>query len=90
MITAAGRCLYQAGFVERGKMSEDKAPKESIKPKDLEQAIMDPNISKNEREWWAAEEIERLRDAIDAGIFWLKENADDKALIVLLQARDKE
>ena len=32
---------------------------------------MDPNVPKNEREWWAANEIERLRAALteirDAG-----------------------
>jgi len=27
---------------------------------ELERQIMDPNIPKNEREWWAADEIERL------------------------------
>jgi hypothetical protein len=27
---------------------------------ELERQIKDPNISKNEREWWAAAEIERL------------------------------
>ena len=31
----------------------------------LEQQIMDPNFPKNEREWWAADEIERLRAALD-------------------------
>jgi hypothetical protein len=30
----------------------------------LEQQIMDPNVPKNEREWWAAREIERLRAAL--------------------------
>ena len=28
---------------------------------ELERQIMDPNIPKNEREWWAANEIERLQ-----------------------------
>lgn len=30
----------------------------------LEQQIMNPNFPKNEREWWAADEIERLRAAL--------------------------
>jgi hypothetical protein len=31
----------------------------------LEEQIMNPCIAKNEREWWAAAEIERLRAALD-------------------------
>ena len=30
----------------------------------LEEQIMNPCIAKNEREWWAAAEIERLRAAL--------------------------
>ena len=32
----------------------------------LESQIMDPNFPKNEREWWASEEIARLRAEVDA------------------------
>lgn len=32
----------------------------------LEQEIMDPSIAKNDREWWARTEIERLR--VDVGL----------------------
>lgn len=32
----------------------------------LESQIMDPNFPKNEREWWAAEEITRLRAEVEA------------------------
>jgi hypothetical protein len=32
----------------------------------LEEQIMNPCIAKNEREWWAAAEIERLRAALTA------------------------
>ena len=31
----------------------------------LEEEIMNPCISKNEREWWAAAEIERLRTELE-------------------------
>jgi hypothetical protein len=31
----------------------------------LEEQIMNPCIAKNEREWWAAAEIERLRAALE-------------------------
>lgn len=44
-------------------MSEDKA-KQATDPIDLERQIMDSNIPKNEREWWAAREIEKLRAAV--------------------------
>jgi hypothetical protein len=33
-------------------------------PKELERQIMDPNVPKNEREWWAAREIEKLQDLL--------------------------
>jgi hypothetical protein len=36
-------------------------PCKATDPQELERQIMDPNIPKNEREWWAAREIERLR-----------------------------
>ena len=32
----------------------------------LESQIMDPNFPKNEREWWAAAEITRLRAGVEA------------------------
>ena len=32
----------------------------------LESQIMDPNFPKNEREWWASEEITRLRAEVEA------------------------
>ena len=32
----------------------------------LEQQIIDPSFPKNEREWWASEEITRLRAEVDA------------------------
>lgn len=35
-------------------------------PRTLEQQIMDNTVPKNEREWWAAREIERLRAEVDA------------------------
>lgn len=31
----------------------------------LERQIMDSNVPKNEREWWARNEIERLREALN-------------------------
>ena len=33
---------------------------------DLERRIMDPNIPKNEGEWWASREVERLRELVDS------------------------
>lgn len=33
---------------------------------ELERQIMDSNVPKNEREWWAAREIERLRAALQS------------------------
>ena len=32
----------------------------------LEQQIIDPSFPKNEREWWASEEITRLRAEVEA------------------------
>jgi hypothetical protein len=32
----------------------------------LEQQIIDPSFPKNEREWWASEEIARLRAEVEA------------------------
>lgn len=44
---------------------------------ELERQIMDPNVPKNEREWWAAREIERLRTPASGGagepVAWLYE-----------------
>jgi len=33
---------------------------------ELERQIMDPNVPKNEREWWAAAEVERLQGLLTA------------------------
>lgn len=41
-------------------MSKD-TPAKASDPFDLEQQIMDANVAKNEREWWAYQEIGRLR-----------------------------
>jgi hypothetical protein len=40
---------------------------------ELERQIMDPNIPKNEREWWAAAEIERLREVCKDKTILLKD-----------------
>lgn len=37
---------------------------ESTPSAELERKIMNSNVPKNEREWWAAREIERLREAL--------------------------
>ena len=37
------------------------AAAQSTPPEELERQIMSSNVGKNEREWWAAAEIERLR-----------------------------
>jgi hypothetical protein len=46
-------------------MSDIWKAKQATPSSSLEQQIMDPNVPKNEREWWAAEEIERLRAALE-------------------------
>lgn len=38
---------------------------EATDPAELRRQIMDSRIPKNEREWWAAREIERLTGALD-------------------------
>ena len=45
---------------------------------ELERQIMDPNIPKNEREWWAAAEIERLRALLlrHQVAAWCEEDSD--------------
>ena len=30
-------------------------------PEDLREQILSPNVAKNEREWWASKEIQRLQ-----------------------------
>jgi hypothetical protein len=37
---------------------------------ELERQIMDPNVPKNELEWWAAAEIERLQEALEGIDQW--------------------
>jgi Lar family restriction alleviation protein len=44
-------------------MTDDRACA-ATPPAELERQIMDSNIPKNEREWWAAREIERLRSTL--------------------------
>lgn len=44
----------------------DDAACEATPASELERQIMSPSVPKNEREWWAAREIERLRDAVEA------------------------
>lgn len=55
---------------------------------DLEKQIMDPFIPKNEREHWAADEIERLRAAAEFAMSqpWLG-NATNRQLIDEIRAR---
>lgn len=38
---------------------------EATLPFMLEQQIMDPNVPKNEREWWASSEISKLRSDVE-------------------------
>lgn len=45
----------------RTRTMSDNVAKNATPRTELEKQIMDPNIPKNEREWWAADEIERLR-----------------------------
>lgn len=40
--------------------------KQATPKTELERQIMDPNVPKNEREWWAAAEIERLESCLHA------------------------
>jgi hypothetical protein len=37
----------------------------------LEQQIMDAGIAKNDAEWWAMREIERLREVIQRGEYYI-------------------
>ena len=34
-------------------------------PEDLREQILSPNVAKNEREWWASKEIQRLQGELD-------------------------
>jgi hypothetical protein len=45
-------------------MSDDAKCYAATPAKTIEQHIMDPNIAKNEAEWWAYHEIEKLRSAL--------------------------
>ena len=48
-------------------MMDEKCGYKTPTPADsLEQQIIDPSFPKNEREWWAAEEITRLRAEVEA------------------------
>jgi hypothetical protein len=44
----------------------DKVPMKSSDQYDLEQKIMDSNIAKSESEWWACNEIAKLRQQVAA------------------------
>ena len=34
-------------------------------PEDLREQILSPSVAKNEREWWASKEIQRLQGELD-------------------------
>ena len=42
-----------------------KTPMKATDPCELERRIMDGSIAKNEAEWWAQHEIERLRGELE-------------------------
>ena len=46
-------------------MSVDEQGVEATQPYILEQQILDSNVPKNEREWWACNEISRLRSDVE-------------------------
>jgi len=49
---------------------------------ELERQIMDSNVPKNEREWWAAREIERLQAIVRVnGLRWGHTHAEIDALL---------
>jgi len=45
--------------------TQPEGPFEATPKAELERQIMDPNIPKMEREWWAADEITRLRAEVE-------------------------
>ena len=47
-------------------MSDSHPPAKARAFATLEQQIMDPSIAKNDAEWWAMTQIERLRDIEDS------------------------
>ena len=49
----------------RAAMSDAEKAYQATPASTLEEQIMNPCIAKNEREWWAAAEIERLRDEVE-------------------------
>jgi hypothetical protein len=49
----------------RAAMSDAEKAYQATPASTLEEQIMNPCIAKNEREWWAATEIERLRDEVE-------------------------
>lgn len=44
-------------------MSDETA--QATSPEDLREQILSPSVAKNEREWWASHEIERLQGELD-------------------------
>jgi hypothetical protein len=58
----------------------------------LEEEIMNPCIAKNEREWWAAAEIERLRALLKEVDDWVRDlepfaGADHEPVTVFKKVR---
>lgn len=46
--------------------TEPEGPFAATPREELERQVMDPNVPKMEREWWAADEITRLRAEVNA------------------------
>ena len=64
---------------------DDKTCKQATPSASLEEQILNPNIPKNEREWWASKHIKYLRDEVIA-----ERNADLEQLHTRVTELEKE
>ena len=55
--------------------TEPEGPFAATPREELERQVMDPNVPKMEREWWAADEITRLRAEVERLKEWNREIA---------------
>lgn len=70
-------------------MSENKEY-QATDPKDLREQIMDCRVGKNEREWWASHEIEKLESQLTEALSLLAKERDafgEKETKLMAQAK---
>lgn len=64
-------------------MSDIENAAQATSNEELERYIMDPSQPKNEHEWWACREIERLRKVVKEAHDLLEEYEDEAAFDAL-------